>query len=324
MSQRFRQPHIAPAPESDLTCAGEPGCSCCAAIERARRATLFDSLPDFRSPLTPGVQLVNLSQSDDGRGLRVDLGAEWSRMLSQLPFIGDGLVMTRNSAAILGRRMPYPVLRVTSNGSKGANGESGLWLDFRHLGAARAVHRKRTNGHHFGVQFADADGHLVHRFTLLAESHMDEFFAWVRLHQACTAQPPAAWQEECDDVSAAHSGRSLRGCDAGALISVFAACVERGLPLRATVRGAAATQRSEFIPLALQETADWWFASDDVTGLHFQPELFTRIAVEEHGVESRDNQVALCATAEDGAALVLEAGIPAAEHAWRTLLEAAA
>jgi putative heme degradation protein len=307
-----------------LTCAGEPGCPSCAAIERARRQTLFDPLPDLRSPLTPGVQLVNLSHSEDGRSLRVDLGADWGRMLSQLPFIGEGLVMTRNSAAILGQRRPYPMLRVTSNGGKGANGECGLWLNFRHLGAARAVHRKRATGHHFGVQFADENGHLIHRFTLLSESNMDEFFAWVRLHQACTAQPPSGWQEEADELSAPHAGRALRGCDAGALTSVFAACVERALPLRVTVRGPAATQRAEFVPRSLQEAADWWFASDDGTGLHFQPELFTRIAVEAHGAGLHENQVTLCALAEDGAALVLEASTPAAEDAWRGLLEATA
>jgi hypothetical protein len=54
--------------------------------------------------------------------------------------IGEGLVMTRNEAAILGRRMTFPELAFTTRRTKGASGQGGLWFDFRALGAARAVH----------------------------------------------------------------------------------------------------------------------------------------------------------------------------------------
>jgi hypothetical protein len=35
-------------------------CKFCAALHRARELELFDSMPELCSPLTPGVQLVNL------------------------------------------------------------------------------------------------------------------------------------------------------------------------------------------------------------------------------------------------------------------------
>ena len=55
-------------------------CKFCAALHRARELELFDSMPELCSPLTPGVQLVNLSYSHQGQMLRVDLGGHWKRM----------------------------------------------------------------------------------------------------------------------------------------------------------------------------------------------------------------------------------------------------
>jgi hypothetical protein len=105
-------------------------------------------------------------------------------MFEQLPLIGEGLVMTRNEAAILGRRMIFPELAFTTRGTKGASGQGGLWFDFRALGAARAVHLRCESGHIFGIEFADAAGATIHRFTATKASNLDNFLGWVRLHQA--------------------------------------------------------------------------------------------------------------------------------------------
>jgi hypothetical protein len=40
-------------------------------------------------------------------------------MFEQLPLVGDGLVMTRNEVAILGRRMTFPELAFTAHEIKG-------------------------------------------------------------------------------------------------------------------------------------------------------------------------------------------------------------
>lgn len=324
MSQRLRRLLTSLTSSSAKGCSSGPECKCCAAIRRAREAALFDPLPEYCSPLTPGVQLVNLSHSEDGRNLQVELGNDWPRMFAGLPLAGEGLVMTRNEAAILGRNMKYPALSVTSGGSKGASGEGGLWLNFRGFGSARALHQRRETGHLLGVELADEMGRMVHRFTLTAQSDMDEFFAWVRLHQACSANEPTVWTE-MSEAPALDLGNTVRHCDGDALVSVVAACVDRALPLRATVRGEAVTQRAEFTPRALQPSDEWWFASDDATGLHFQPELFASVAVELQVRDNGETCVAVRAVGEDNAtALILESGSVVAEDAWRTLLEATA
>ena len=324
MIQRFRRSFSPLSSPTSRSCGSGPECPCCAAIRHARESALFDPLPELYSPLTPGVQLVNVSHSEDGRNVRVDLSEDWARMFGQLPGMGSGLVMTRNAATILGRSMPYPALNITSGGGKGASGDGGLWLDFRRLGAVRAVHARRETGHMFGVECADEAGHVVHRFTLTPESAMDEFFAWVRLHQACTAHRPASWVDE-DEPAAPESAETVRQCDGGSLVSVAAACLDRAVPLRVTVRGAAATQRSEFIPRVLRPSEEWWFDSDDETGLHFQTDLVANLSIEQQPAYDGESRVALRAMVADGAtALILEAACGPAEEAWRTLLEATA
>ena len=73
MIQRFRRSFTALSSPTTKGCGTGPECPCCAAIRHARDSALFDPLPELCSPLTPGVQLVNVSHSDDGRNVRVDL-----------------------------------------------------------------------------------------------------------------------------------------------------------------------------------------------------------------------------------------------------------
>jgi putative heme degradation protein len=192
MFRRLRHPLAATAIE-DVGGTSSVQCKCCAARQRVRAEALFDVLPEWNSPLTAGVQLVNLSHTEDGGILRVALGADWSRMLSTLSLTGSGLVMTRNEGAIVGHRMVIPPLHLAGDGKKAAGDGGQLLLDFRHFGTAYAIHIRRKVGHVFGVEFEDTAGHTIHRFTLTPESDMDEFFAWVRLHQACAAHSSAVW-----------------------------------------------------------------------------------------------------------------------------------
>jgi hypothetical protein len=131
-------------------------CEFCTVLRRTRELEVFDPLPRLCSPLTPGVQLANLSY--DGKVLRAELGVHSKRMFEQLPLIGDALVMTRNQAVILGRYMTFPELAFTPHGFKGASERGGLWFDFRRLGVARAVHLCSESGHVFGIEFADRGG----------------------------------------------------------------------------------------------------------------------------------------------------------------------
>jgi hypothetical protein len=306
-------------------------CLCCRAKDQAREQALFDPLPNGRSPLTPGIQLVNLSHSRDGRRRRADLGRDWARMFRQLSPVGVGWVTTQHEAAIVGRRTVYPALRVASGGGKGASGDrgdGGVWLDIRRFGVAHAVHLASKANHIFGVQFADESGCIVHRLTLTPESDWDEFFAWVRLHQSCTAHQPAPWREEEEESAPAELARPLRRCHASVLASILAACADRALPLRAIVRSRAVTQSVEFTPHSLRQNdpaAGWWYAFDDRPNFYCQPERFAQWVVAQTTSAGGEPRMAIRAVNAEGATVhVLEASAAAAENAWTELLETVA
>jgi hypothetical protein len=94
---RFCRPFTEVSFTSENAGAKNVECEFCAALRRARELEVFDPLPQLCSPLTPGVQLANLSY--DWQILRVALDTQWKRMFEQLPLAGEALVMTRNQAA---------------------------------------------------------------------------------------------------------------------------------------------------------------------------------------------------------------------------------
>jgi hypothetical protein len=271
MFQPFDRPSSEDSPAAEEGCGRDAKCKFCATLHRARELELFDPLPELGSPLTPGVQLVNLSHSGDGQILHVRLGRHWKRMFEQLPLIGEGLVMTRNEAAILGRRMTFPELAFTTRGTKAASGPGGLWFDFRSFSAARAVHLRCEFGHIFGIEFADAAGATIHRLTATKASNLDNLLGWVRLHQACSGRGCAAGEQERRLNGPAHGG--------GCLVPIFTACREHQLRVQATVHTSAVVQCAHFIPQSLQAVEDWWFASDDLVGLHFCTTEFTHAEI---------------------------------------------
>lgn len=268
--------------------------------------------------MTPGVQLVNFSHTEDGSVLRVTLGKNWSRMFETLPLSGSGLIMTRNESAIVGVQRVTPTFHFTPDGSK-ATGEGGdLLLNFRHFGTAHAIHIRRPTGHVFGVEFEDGRGRVMHRFTLSPQSDMDEFFAWVRLHQACAAEAAPQWNCTRENVST-ESGAAFACFDGSVLECIAPACVNRAIPLRITVRSAAASQRIVFTPKSIRAFDDWWFLSDDVHGFHFSPENFASVALH----ECSGGKLRLRATSEedDSDVLLMEAADLEADEAWRHLLK---
>lgn len=297
-------------------------CPCCLALRTARERTLFDSLPEWRSPLTPGVQRVNLTGSEAERTLYVALGHNWARMLAQLPQVGRALVMTRNAAVILGRRMIYPEFELTSDGSKGANGQASLWVDFRRLAMARAVHRRCDAGHIFGVEFADEEGRIVHRFTLTPESHYDAFFEWVRLHQACTIEDDR-WEDLESAAPLAEAVRPERRSDAGAVAAVLAACREQQLPVQAIVAGHGVRHGATLTPTSIHREGSWWFISDEWAGVHFDPELLSHVEIVEwRTAASAASHLALrCSSEEMDGVLVLAPATDTPADEWRSVLQ---
>jgi hypothetical protein len=323
MIQRFCRSSTEVPATNEIACGKGAECKFCAALRQARELELFDPLPELSSPLTPGVQRVNLSYSKDGQMLRVDLGDDWKRMFEQLPLIGEGLVMTRNEAAILGRRMTFPELAFTTHAIKGASECGGLWFDFRALGAARAVHLRCEAGHIIGLEFADRAGQMVHRFTATPTSHLELLLGWVRLHQACLGQGKFWPPVEEDDAGVLPGNEAMNNRVAGddALISILTACHEGRLGVRATVLTKGVVQRAQFIPEALQATGDWWFACDDVVGLHFCSRRFIHAKIGSDLNERGPRLLLYCHPDTAGPALILEAGDEWPAVAWCKLLQ---
>lgn len=317
MIHRFCRPFTEVSSTSENAGAKNVECEFCAALRRARELEVFDPLPQLCSPLTPGVQLANLSY--DGQMLRAELGIQWKRMFEQLPLIGEALVMTRNQAAILGRTMTFPELAFTAHGYKGASERGGLWFDFRTLGDARAVHLRSPSGHIFGIDFADEAGRLVHRFTATPWSNLDAFFGWVRLHQACSEHGRARPASNADDRAAGGHGTDQPG-GPSALLSIMAACCEHRLRLRATVRTNAVIQCAQFIPQQLRSIADWWFAYDDTVGLHFCPLEISHTKSATHLEEDGSRLVLYCQTDSQRPSLVLESDDERQAATWCDLL----
>jgi hypothetical protein len=318
MTGPFSRPSTGDSHRLEKTCGEDVECKFCATLRRARELELFDPLPELCSPLTPGVQRVNLSYSDDGQMLRASLGHHWERMFEHLTLVGEGLVMTRNQAAIVGRRMTFPELAFTTQAIKGASECGGLWFDFRALSAARAVHLRSESGHIFGIEFLDARGHTIHRFTATSSSNLDVFLGWVRLHQACSEDRRTYSTGGEEDVAVGYPKEQLSGF--GAIVSIMTACYERGLRLRATVHNNAVIQRACFTPQSLQSIGDWWFACDDRVGLHFCPGQLTE-AKTESSPDVRDPRLLLYGQAGEGKpALVLQADDERQAVAWGELL----
>lgn len=281
----------------------------------------WDMLPEWNSPLTPGVQLVNMSHSEDWLALQIDLSHDWPRMLRHLTAVGSGLVMTRNEVAILGRRMRYPDFEWTAGRSKGADAQGGVWMNYRALGGARAMHTRRETGHVFGAEFRDSDGKIVHRYTLTPDSDLNEFCGWVRLHQACAAHVPEMGGvfEESDFAASGHAGTSYGG-GSELIENLLGLCLENGVTVQVVVGTPAVTQRATFIPESLRPTDGWWFASSDDVGLHFRGDLFTQIVTEQS--EMAEWPSVRCVTADQACALRIELGDPAQAVVWRQLMEA--
>jgi hypothetical protein len=316
MIQPFDRPSSEGSSAAEEACGRDGKCKFCGTLHRARGLELFDPLPELCSPLTPGVQLVNLSYSDRGQILHVHLDRHWKRMFEQLPVIGEGLVMTRNEAAILGRRMTFPELAFTTRGTKGASGQGGLWFDFRALGAARAVHVRCESGHIFGIEFSDASGATIHRFTATKASNLDNFLGWVRLHQACSGSGSTARERGRHPDGPANGG--------GALVPLFAACCEHRLRVKATVHTSAVVQRACFIPQSLQAVNDWWFVSDDLVGLHFCTALLTHARIDRR-LKVRDQRLLFYNhTDAPEPALVIESSDERQAVTWCKLLDSIA
>jgi hypothetical protein len=283
---------------------GRLACKCCSSPGSAASSDIFNPLSEGREQLALSVQAL-------------DPGKDWGRLLSQLPAVGSGLVISQNDAATLCSRRPYPSLYFASHcRTKGSNSEAGVWVDGRGLGAARVLHFKRGAENFYRVEFVSAAGRVIHAFELTTQSDLQKFRDWMRVHRSGAAHPHAPAR----DVREIPNRKETTG-DTAAVIAVVKECARRAIAIRATVCAGPVTQRAVFTPRSLQPVDDWWFASDETAGLHLRGEAIARARVSPELGEQYCAVPALYAeSAGHAPALILELGNAAHASEWNAIV----
>ncbi|MBE7157522.1 MAG: hypothetical protein INR62_03645 [Rhodospirillales bacterium] len=277
----------------------ESVCRCCAALAVARAQSLFDPHPGWHSPLTPGVQRINLSHSEDGREIWAVLGTDWPRMFVQLPAIGAAQAVTFGAGAILSRRLRRVHFAPAKNGVECVGDHGRLHLNFERFAFAQAVHLRRAAGHSFGVEFMDSDGETMHALMLTHASDFDAFFAWVRLHQACDSDPDLPFAE------AAPSGvespvPAWLPCSRQDFTAALEASIASAARFRASVANAAVIQVLDLVPTHFIQDRGWTTICDGSNCLHLRHDFLVRRDEDSQGQQTSPTEATLGIVGQDG------------------------
>lgn len=320
-----------PAPESgDSTATTKnSGRSCpfCTARERALETALWDQAPELGSLLTPGVLATNLSYIPGERTVSIDLWSEWRQMLADLRLLGPVLTMTRNQAAAIGCTMRYPELEWSEDGQRAVDEEGEVDLDLRFWHHAAARHQRTESGHRLSAEFCDTSDHCFHRISVVSESSLDEFAAWVRGHQAIDRFANTAAPDESEIMETPRDpigpGATIE-VEASALDQLLRECVNQEVPLLAVVGAAGAVQGHRFLPQEFRADEDWDFCQSETVALYYRPTHFSRVTIHNLAPSGADCWSMKAYTADGNLALLL---LPAASQRlpmWNLLVRAVA
>jgi putative heme degradation protein len=260
---RFTQPS-----QEELPACSPGGCRCCEARRRALDLTLWDSSPEWGSPLTPGILPANIAVGDVENSVRIDLWREWPDMLSSLRRLGPVLAMTRNATAAIGAWRSFPELEWSEGRATDDDGD--FDFDLRHWARAYSRHQRGAGGHLFAAEFHDYDGVCFHRVCLTGDSSLHAFTEWTRIHQAVGGPPIPPPPDEPLSRHAA-PGLPPRIAPASVIGEFLESCIERELPVRAIVGSSGAVQGHRFVPRKLSVAGDWTYCHSEEVALHFLP-----------------------------------------------------
>ena len=295
----------------------EPLCRCCAALAVAREQSLFDPHPCWHSPLTPGVQRINLSHSADGREIWAALSTDWPRMFAQLPSVGAVQAVTFGTGAILSRRLRRVHFAPAKNAVECVGDGGRLCLDFERFAFAQAVHLRRAAGHSFGVEFMDAEGETLHTLMLTHDSDFDTFFAWDRLHQACDSDPVLSFAVAAP-CYAEHPVSAWLPCSRQNFTAALEASITRATPFRASVANAAATQVLDLVPTHFIQDGGWTTICDGLNCLHLRHDLLARRVEDSQGQEASPAGATFGIVGADGrSSFLLQSVSSVATNEWR-------
>lgn len=218
-----------------------------------------------------GIAPSNIIRTNTGYKIR--LGTDWPSMLNSLPILGNILIVTGNRTAVLGNTSVYPLLEYHEH--RGSSMDGRFDFEFLPWGKAFATVQERRGKAAFHVEFHDYAGEVMHRLCLTDASHWEPLIEWTQCHQGEEKSaagrmelPPWRWRTvqqrhwfDYDEVTVVAEE---------ALPCLLQAAMEKEQTINVVAGNEGAVQSAEFIPKTIHPHAEWTFASDDMTGLHFQ------------------------------------------------------
>jgi putative heme degradation protein len=290
-----------------------------------------------KSEAPPGCQINCwlLKAIDPGnirlRGTRMEmhLWTEWPQMLADLPALGITLAVSRNASAVLGRKGVYPDLEFSCDGLHARSGSGSFDIDFPPWHSPLAVAEERAGGFAHFVEFRDVCGEVMHKVCLTERSRGETFVHWVQQHQSIGTEPFRAgeipsqrWHtvqqrhslgiEEADDVG-----------DSAVLLELLQAAIDRQVAIRLIAGNEGVVQSANMSPKRVHPSGGWMFASDDESGLHFNPASISSVIV--HHLPAMPNHpaesVLKCFDEHGALCLAVAAPCPCAIPGWNDLLQ---
>lgn len=265
-----------------------------------------------------------------GPRMEISLHDHWPQMLYGLRAWGECLVITRNGSAVLGQTREYPELRFSHDYIHARSPEDTFDIDFPPFHSARMVIEERGDSFAYFAEFLDARGDVLHKVCTTAGSDLGQMVIWTEFHQGFPrpAEAPMAalahrWRrvqqrhwfgiEEADEVQG------------NALSLLLLEARKRRFPVRLMTGNEGVVQAAIMTPHRLAPSGGWMFASDDATGLHYDPETFESVVVH-HLPELQDHPpVSVLKCFDDRGDLCLAVAPPSPDRLgeWNSLLNAA-
>ena len=118
----------------------------------------------------------------DGRAI-IDFWGGWPCLLSEIPFFGKVLAITRNSHAVVGTISDYPEVDFCPAGTVVMR-QMVLLSSTSHFGERHwPLWKRAPQDGSIPVEFSDPNGEVIHKVCLTERSNFEAFRSWVELSQ---------------------------------------------------------------------------------------------------------------------------------------------
>jgi putative heme degradation protein len=224
----------------------------------------------IHNPLVASVLRENVRFAD-GRAM-IGLWDGWPFLLSELPFFGSVLTMTRNCYAVLGTIAEYPEVISVPCGHRGRAADGSLEFDFTSWARGTAVVEPRGEGWLYAVEFSDLSGEVIHKICLTDQSDFEAFRAWVELNQSSSLSRDlgsvrVASRLENSCLFSASDAKVLR---VEALSTFFQVVTAERSGFQIIVGNEGVVQGVTMTPTIFRRDGQWIFVGDKSAGVHLR------------------------------------------------------